>query len=298
MSSLNLQTWSPEEPRAVLGHRMSSRLFAAYQSLSTHFCSLASTPESLHTFRDITHLTDPSPHAAHLSATITDAFLSRLDSTLPTLSASTLDILLHRLPTDLPCHPDLEAYVVGADDPRTALHNQAGVRASRAIPAGQFLGVYRGDAMFHADYITWKLTPPTHDIHPIQREMQIDSYTASTTFYSAGEWAAMHGLSGFSPHRADTVLMICGTYHGNLMSLVNDPGVHPLIGPSQQDASPNACLCEFLVGAWPVLAMFSSQKIRAGEDVRYAYGHEYWEFMKEHTVRRKAMDIYMRCKHW
>jgi hypothetical protein len=53
-----------------------------------------------------------------------------------------------------------------------------------------------------------------------------------------------------------------------------------------------------VVGAWPVLAMFTFQKIRAGEDVRYAYGHEYWEYMKEHALRLHAVNRYGICKNW
>jgi hypothetical protein len=307
MVTLDLRTWSPDEPRAVLGQRMSPRLFAEYERFSTHFCSLAATPASVRSLRDITRLTDPSPHAEHLAATIQGVFVDAIDravhSTHSThgthgFPASTPDLLLRGLPTDLPCHPDLETYVVGPEDTRAALRGQAGVRATRAIPAGHFLGVYRGDAMFHADYIAWKLTPPTPDIHPIRREIDIDGYTASTTQYSAGEWAAVHGLEGMSPHRADTVLMTCGTYNGNMTSLVNDPSVNPLEGPSPGDSAPNTCLCEFVVGAWPVLAMFTFQKIRAGEDVRYAYGHEYWEYMKEHALRLHAVNRYGICKNW
>lgn len=299
MPSLDLRTWSGEETRAVLGQRMAPQLFEVYERLCTHFCSLASTPTSLRSIKDVTRLVDPSKETEPLAADMEAALVAAIDRAVGSFPATTLQLLLRGLPVDLPCHPHLEAYTIGPDDPRRGLRGQTGVRASREIPAGQLVGVYRGETMFHSDYIDWKLTPPTLDTHPIEHEMLLDGYTASTTFFSAGEWVWHHKLPQFlSMHRGDTVVMICGSYNGNMTSLVNDPGLDPMNGPSAGDGTPNTRLCEFLVGAWPVLAMCTFKRVRAGEEVLYAYGHDYWEFMKEHTRRLSAVNRYGICKNW
>jgi len=265
---------------------MSDRTYEEYLRVSAHFSSLASTPRTIESIAEITALLDVPPEAQHLANDIFATFVTRIDDEIEDtvgFPASPLDVL-RGLPADIACHPRLETYVVDDADPRVALRGRQGIRAAKVIATGRLLGLYRGDAMFHSDFVEWKLTPPTHDTNPIEHERAVDAYTASTT-WSVGEWAAKHGLGGLSPFREDTEVMICGTFHGNMTALVNDPCIDPLHSPIPTTLEANACLCGFAVGAWPVLALFNYTRLLEGVDVRYTYGRDYWEYMKEHSMR-------------
>lgn len=292
MASGDFQAWTPEEPRAVLGQRMSPEIFAIYTQLSRHFCALKTTPRSVSSVRDVIQLAGAPPTARGLHAAFLAALVERIDAAC-VFPAAPETLLLGGLPTDLPCHPDVDAFVIGAADPREALRGELGVMATRRIPEGELVGLYRGDALFHSDYVTWKLTPPPF-AHPLTHERTVDAYTVSSTEHNAGQWAAEHGLRGMSPHPEDTVLMVCATYCGNATRLVNDPCIDPMASPVPTTLRPNVCLCEFVVGAWPFFAMFTLRPVRPGDELRYEYGRAFWEFMKEHALRKNAVDAFYR----
>jgi len=283
-----LQLWT--EKSAILGQEMDETLRKIYTTIVTAYCDCYVHSKTISSVLSILDLYGVPPQCKHLERQFLQNLAMRLDSHMD-LQHPIKSLLVSQLPRDIPCAEDLELFTIPETDQRGALRGHRGVRTTKQIRAGAYLGMYRGKAMLQSSFRKWKISSSPPTMNPIAFELFIDSYTASTTEYNVGKWAYDHGLHWlpFSKTKAsENTLMVSANDEGNIMSYVNDPHLDPM-GDSDESLGENATLCEVVLAGWPFIVMFATRDIGVGEEVLYSYGDAFWEYVEEHTLR---------LRHW
>lgn len=295
---MNTTTNTTTPTTKILGQYMGVDIKVTYDAVVDHFYELAlqrpaKFGKCISTMRDIMFF----PGSHELSSTLLGNFSNILDAELEKSGVKfpvDAKLLMHSLPCDIECHPDLEIYTIDSSDPRQALVGENGVRlrnASSPIRRGTFLGLYRGEVMLHSAFKKWKLTPPA-GVHPIAHEMLIDSYAAVTTLYNIGEWARQYNVT--FPHMShtrahDNSLVVSAARHGNIMCVINDPHICPM-EDDMRNLGENVDLFEVVIGPWPFFCMFATRDIQPNEDLKYSYGTAFWDYFQEHTLRARSWN--------
>jgi hypothetical protein len=280
---------------AVLGQFFDDQLRRVYRTLTGDYCNrnkgtsrIRSTLEVMEIPQECSGKELHSRFKTNFAAVVDDVLLGAGKSFPMDKKA----LLLKHLPRDIPCSYLLEVYKVPENDPRIPLRGENGVRvtktATKGLPAGAFIGIYRGRSLIGLqDYKDIKYAPPGVDF--FQFELEIDSYTASAIHYNIGCEAEKHGITfdGLDPRDASySSIHVCAARYGNITALVNDPSLDPMGNTTFETiGEDNTCLVEVIVGGWPCIVMFASKPINPGEELRYSYGVSFWDYMRGATKR-------------
>ena len=207
-----------------------------------------------------------------LKASLSGALEAAMGSAFAGGGAISVEAALAALPADLPVASRFERGTVGADDPRVGLRGasrgEVGFPSHPTIPAGTFIGFYRGrvvrpdafDGMRHAAPVGCPFT-----VHALLVEAYAcDITTADGDVVTGG--ALVH--SGYE--------------FGNLTSMVNDARIDPLRDPGGKVvAAPNVTLREVRIGGWPFMVMHTTRDLNGHhKELLLDYGPGYWLKMR------------------
>ncbi|CAD7699154.1 unnamed protein product [Ostreobium quekettii] len=182
------------------------------------------------------------------------------------------------LPEDVPCSPLFEVYKVTASDRRVGLRGHRGLRAVQDIPAGTCLGPYRCLALVPKAMERYCKTPPPHWKAKVQDgsspkaiwKYLVDMYAVDIAVNVNGVEHGF-GVSAFA--------------YGNKTALVNDACVNPAGYPQPRHrlvvGDQNADLIPVYVCGFPFLFLFTVEDVKAGDELLYEYGIEYWDCIRE-----------------
>eukprot|EP00884_Botryococcus_braunii_P016781 jgi/Botrbrau1/3787/Bobra.0183s0021.1 len=211
-----------------------------------------------------------------------------------------LQHLLDNLPETCEVHQGLEVYVVPEDDPlnRTALIGELGVRTTMRLEKGDILGFYRGYTSYafeheQSSHVSWPLMTGLGVKEGVGADIMAAEYKYRMEQYSLGQdlnklflvkkrKALFDGdnplLTQFgskSASQRDKELVTNAYSYGNILCLVNDP--HSDSG----DGEANVHIGSVQLNGFPFSFMYARKTIEAGQDLRYSYGPEYWQLMKQ-----------------
>lgn len=285
----------------VLGQLFDDFMKTAFLAIMNHFCQKwvkKNGAKSLESVRNIMYLaTYPDGVDEVLRDTMLANFAKILDGAVQFTHGFPLSIhtlLLEGLPADIACSAAVEVFTIDKWDPRKPLHGKRGLRVAataQALPAGTFIGMYRGKTMFQSAFRRWKLLPPP-GTDVLDHELFVDSYAASAIHFNVGRWAATQGLDTFpgksNTNEEDNAILVSAAGYGNETACVNDPHIHPL-EDSEETLGANTCMCEIVIGAWPFLALFTLKEVKPGEELLYEYGKAFWDYIHEDLLRIQSV---------
>ncbi|KAG7667096.1 hypothetical protein KSW81_000838 [Nannochloris sp. 'desiccata'] len=289
--------WGPDV-NAILGQFFDDKLRRVYETLTHDYCDRTEKIFRIRSTLEVMEI--PEAYSEReLHSFFKENFALAVDDALldagKRFPMDKKSLLLEHLPRDIPCSNLLEVYKVPRNDPRISLRGENGVRvtktATKGLPAGAFIGVYRGKSLIGLDeYRDIKYAPPGVDY--LQFELEIESYTASAVHYNIGFEAVENGITfeGLDPIEPSySSVHVCAARYGNLTALVNDPSLDPMGNTTIETiGEDNTCLVEIIVGGWPCIVMFASKAINPGEELRYSYGHSFWKYVHGATKRLNA----------
>ena len=179
--------------------------------------------------------------------------------------------------------PGTSVQEVSTQDPRTALHGQKSLLATKDMLQGTDLGCYGGTLLDEADLLAM------YDAMPLQQCYQLDDYAFGlsvawdgagwTTTPSQQSKSVIHDAR-YSPFVTDLIYM-------------NDGLADPLQTgrfSELKDIPPSVGFAEALVDNWPTVFVIALTHIHAGQELLVSYGPSYWGAVqgREHTINKLA----------
>ena len=183
-----------------------------------------------------------------------------------------------------PAMQGVEAFEVEAEDSRTGLRGQLGLRATRDFAPMECFGVYGSYVMTEAEYNKF-LT------ENLQRKGDIEAYTVDMN----ESWQPLKlDRSGAVVKNGTSIkLVFMGHGYGNKTALMIDPQREPIAlfkahGKDRVEqyaaedlvGEPNAIVAMFWVGGrggFPVPVAMTRKEGKAGQELLYCYGADYWD---------------------
>lgn len=188
----------------------------------------------------------------------------------------------------------MEACAVSPEDPRGMAPEQKGARATRNLPPGTILGVYRGHVTHRGrnqkSHPLELLPPPPDQVHVNEWALLVESHTLQ--------------LPCTFPSRPPGLMSICCLENGDVTSLINDPVIHPLDhyteesvedvsdahGSSSCIASANVRVLMIEVRGWPFPFLVTTQEVIQGQELLMSYGGEYWQRLRRRMESMEDMS--------